>query len=465
MPLLFQKFNGYNNPEHRKREHVNMSADKLAEYIASLYNLLLLSWLNTSKWREFREATEKLAQALDSYLSYMRSQGKKMKEHHISPGVPVTDKTSVQLLKVNDTPSPCLSTLNDAITQKAPYEYVCVAEYAPSDWHKKYEYVQELQNGLTCPCVLCTCSVGGPIGNYLFVWPLPPHITLEAALVENQKVISQIQSSVPVYHHRALRNKLISKFGRISSRTCLADLREFCRVATGDCSAGVTTAQGKIDNRLHEALEMEDPDFVVDLRELNTSHSNRFSTFWEKMRIFLNESSTVHERQHGEVTYMARAISVRDIIQQVAKMCPAGEPIPSEQWVRLKFCPKNPHAATASQYKSQFNVKMMVQKRQFRHYHIDAHYCAALFRYMREFALLFRDLAMFVSLDDKHRIKIGKPNYPVAAAERGRRVLVAQSETFEVGDHDFTKFSIIPSVSFIITIPESIDGSWYDGHV
>ena len=41
----------------------------------------------------------------------------------VSPGVPVTDKTSVQLLKVNDTPSPCLSTLNDTVTQKAPYEY------------------------------------------------------------------------------------------------------------------------------------------------------------------------------------------------------------------------------------------------------------------------------------------------------------------------------------------------------
>lgn len=108
---------------------------------------------------------------------------------------------------------------------------------------------------------------------------------------------------------------------------------------------------------------------------------------------------------------------------------------------------------------------MMVQKRQFRHDHIDAHYCAALFRYMREFALRFCDCSKFVSLDDKHRIKIGEPNYPVAAAERGRRVLVSQNESFEVGDHDFTKFSIIPSISFFINIPESIEGSWYEGEV
>ena len=108
---------------------------------------------------------------------------------------------------------------------------------------------------------------------------------------------------------------------------------------------------------------------------------------------------------------------------------------------------------------------MMVQKRQFRHHHADTHYCAALFRYMREYAIQVRDLAVFVSLDDKHRIKVGEPNFPALAAERGRRVLVGAHVTFEVADHDFTKFSIIPSVSLIVQIPETIDSSWYEGVV
>ena len=34
-----------------------------------------------------------------------------------------------------------------------------------------------------------------------------------------------------------------------------------------------------------------------------------------------------------------------------------------------------------------------------------------------------------------------------------------------MGYHVFTKFSLIPSVSFIINIPESIEGSWYEGAV
>ena len=287
---------------------------------------------------------------------------------------------------------------------------------------------------------------------------------MEAALHENQKIISDVQQNAPVFHRRALRKKLVSKFGRIAPHTSLVYLREFYRLATGDKSASLTTAEEELDLRLRQALEMEDLDLIVDLRELNTNHSDKYAPFWEKMKIYLDEASAVNERRHGTVVYMAKAISVRDLIQEVSKLCP-GECIPSEQWVRLQFCPRNPRAKVASQYKSQFNVKMMIQKRQFRLNHIDAHYCAAIFRYMRDFAICFRNSVLFISMDDKHRIKIGEPNLPLAAAECGRRVLVSCDSTFEVGDHDFAKFSIIPSVTFIIKIPEELDGSWYEGEV
>ena len=70
-----------------------------------------------------------------------------------------------------------------------------------------------------------------------------------------------------------------------------------------------------------------------------------------------------------------------------------------------------------------------------------------------------------VCIDDKHQLKVGEPGFAVAAAERGRKVLVRAGTTFEVGDHDFTKFSIIPSVSLFIDIPERIEEPWYRGQV
>ena len=161
---------------------------------------------------------------------------------------------------------------------------------------------------------------------------------------------------------------------------------------------------------------MKDPDSIIDLCEVNIGHSNKFEIFWENMRVYLNDASSVHERRHGKTTHIEKAISVRNLIAEVAKMCP-DEPVPSEQWVGLQFCPKNPHVTLA--YRSKFHTKVMVQKHQFKHSHVNDYYCAALFCCMKEFASRFRDLAVFISITDKHRIKVGEPSYSVAAAERG----------------------------------------------
>lgn len=96
----------------------------------------------------------------------------------------------------------------------------------------------------------------------------------------------------------------------------------------------------------------------------------------------------------------------------------------------------------------------MVQKRLLRKLHPDEHYCAALFCYQREFAVKYRDYGNFICIDDKHKIKVGEPGLPVAAAERGKEVIVSLNETFVVADHDFTRFSLTPSVILHVDIPE-----------
>ena len=68
-------------------------------------------------------------------------------------------------------------------------------------------------------------------------------------------------------------------------------------------------------------------------------------------------------------------------------------------------------------------------------------------------------------MDDKHSCKVGEPPSPVAAVERGKRVIVGQNQSFQVGDHDFTKISVTPSVILEVNTPDSIEGSFYDGQV
>ena len=74
--------------------------------------------------------------------------------------------------------------------------------------------------------------------------------------------------------------------------------------------------EAEIDKRVVEYLEMEDPDIVIDLREHNHSTSDKFKLFWEQCKAYCQEVTAVHERRHDQVTYLAAAISVRDLIER-----------------------------------------------------------------------------------------------------------------------------------------------------
>lgn len=54
-------------------------------------------------------------------------------------------------------------------------------------------------------------------------------------------------------------------------------------------------------------------------------------------------------------------------------------------------------------------------------------------------------------MDDKHKVNVGEPSYPLAAAERGKQVIVGPNQVMAVGDHDFTKCTLTPSVNFLVS--------------
>ena len=81
-------------------------------------------------------------------------------------------------------------------------------------------------------------------------------------------------------------------------------------------------------------------DILVDLWHQSEGCTAQYDVFWTKCTEYISEYSAVHERQHGDISYMATAISVCDMINQVKQRCPTNTPIPSEAWIRLNFSPK-----------------------------------------------------------------------------------------------------------------------------
>ncbi len=93
-----------------------------------------------------------------------------------------------------------------------------------------------------------------------------------------------------------MKREFYNLYGRIAPKNKPCILRSIYNCLTGDKSAARTTAEESIDERVTEALSMEDPNIIIDLRELNSNGSDRFKVFWEKCSQYLSSCTSVHER-------------------------------------------------------------------------------------------------------------------------------------------------------------------------
>lgn len=179
----------------------------------------------------------------------------------------------------------------------------------------------------------------------------------------------------------------------------------------------------------------------------------------------MEELTAVDDRRHGEA-HFSQFISVADLIRQVEKECPPNTNIPSESSVLFAFMPKNTYSHAAKLYKGKINLQFKVQSRQIRISHPDQHFCAANFKYMREYAVMNRDICSFYCLDDKSKVDYGEPGTAMSTGVRGKKSLVPSSSTLACLDHDLgSKGSLTPSVFLEVNIPESSDESFYRGQV
>ncbi|CAG8839140.1 27981_t:CDS:1, partial [Gigaspora margarita] len=71
----------------------------------------------------------------------------------------------------------------------------------------------------------------------------------------------------------------------------------------------------------------------------------------------------------------------------------------------------------------------------------DAHYCAALFQYFREFCIQYHQWVCLIAADNKHKITIGE-DVAVSTGMRNQCSIVAQESILAAANHDFSKLSL-----------------------
>ena len=333
IPALFHCFSGYHVPEkskHRKCTIDNLSCTALQSCADALFGCLQGAYWSKENWKEFKSSIEKLAKSISDYANYLLKQSVVTKRLHLftEPVRQIADNLSFQILPQSSAGNHGFQELESKLMNRELYEYVVLETVCPQDPRKKYEFIQNLKcYSLTARCTLLTYAHGNYIGNTHFVWKV---CDAEDAFSLSQQTIEMAKKEIPVFHTRAMRYSLLQKFGRVCSTIKPVVLRALYREISNDSSAPNTLSEAEIDERMERVLEMENPDLVVDLRQLSTGKKSKYDAFWDECQKFLQEGigAAVDDRRHQVVTHMAAAVSASDLLEQVKKPCPDETHIP-----------------------------------------------------------------------------------------------------------------------------------------
>ena len=82
------------------------------------------------------------------------------------------------------------------------------------------------------------------------------------------------------------------------------------------------------------------------------------------------------------------------------------ENIPSFSWFKFQFWPKDLYANSGFNYSGRLKIRYIVQKYSMNKVHEDDQYCGAIFNYLKEFSVCFRNHCAMVSTDDKNKINL-----------------------------------------------------------
>ena len=100
-----------------------------------------------------------------------------------------------------------------------------------------------------------------------------------------------------------MRKDIIQSYSREVQSALLRNIFSFI---THDSSAAETAHLEKADESVAVFLaESDDPDLFYDIRKSNGRPTDgSLNPFWDELGMFLDESSIVDDRRHGEVTYL-----------------------------------------------------------------------------------------------------------------------------------------------------------------
>ena len=418
-----------------------------------------------------KEEIEQLALSLNSYATYLDKASDKqtLRQSQSAPVRQVDTHLSIKYISKVESVGSVYNRLDLAMSEIDEFEPLFFDEdihlsegFAFKSYEQRYKYLSDL--ALSSDIHLLHYDPGGSLGAVCFMWKISSNMSSEEVFVADTQILSGLRLKLPEFHTRKMRKDFATAYENIAGITIPPHvLRSIYTTLTNDATS---YQNPELDQRMRLAVLGSEPDLVVDMRHLNKGRpGNTFDQFFDVLEKEVESFVAADERRHN-VEHISQYLSVRDLIEQVKQKLPDDTPIPSEATVLLAFVPKNSHAKVSKLYKGRVPLRLKVQTRQLRASHADDHYCAALFKYMKQYAVKHRDEIKFVCMDDKSKIDFGEPGMFSSSGVRGKKSIVPMNSSLSCLDHDVqSKGSLTPSVVLDVDIPNSVEETFYQGEV
>ena len=480
-PALAQLYDVvWNDLAKKHQTKPRLDSKELAGHVGNLYNHLLRPWMSYQHHGSIKAIVDLTVRRLGNHVAYMEAKSRSLSIKYTDI---VVLEGRVKLAKFDAVTKlpPMPPSMNRAykliaeavIQAPRPYTVVPIDELLPAERRNRARLLLGLHIEHV-PIVLYTYHLGGSHLDQHYVITLPTETTVTIEEIAMSQAIIKVHETVRQNAQRMQSVRAANAFRkRWSAVTELtpAVARGIFQDISGSFVYSKHAKCRDMDKRMMALVEGGDVDVVLDGRACNGRKGSKFDDFWDALGSHLDGQDllAVDERRHGDVsggdrpvTHLADDISMRSLHETVCEQCPDAAH-PSLRWMEYQFWPKNTLFQSAVQYTGRFAVSMMVQSRQLRKDHDDIIVGHVEFKYLKEFCCKYRTLVDLVAEDDKHKVSVGEPGYPVAAAQKTRRVVVGKHKILAAADHDFTRCSLIPSVALIINVPEHSHESFYAG--
>lgn len=477
LPRDLQAFHSYNNWQEKKQARPSLEKPKLESLKSMLGDLLLQPWISRQRFKICLEWVEGIVSCLEKYIRYLDKKTELNAKSNTLTTCIRNPATDIEVhIRERSSLVALIPQVYKAVSQvlsgKESYQPVDLGEFAPTDRFERRSWLNNLQ--LHFPVSIYRYQHGNALGTQNFVWRIPDNPE-DRDETEQACTISKLNEQMPKYSTRAMKRDYLNTY-YYATGADKSLLRNIFKVLTRDEACAKNPTEAEVDERVMRFLvdsDVMEDEIVHDLRRLNGNpNSTQFDVFWDEVQAYFNEVSTaVNDRRHGKSNYyLPFALSIEDLRDTIKKRIEAGvhrgAPIPSAEWLRLQFCPLNPYARQAIQYTGRFQLKFKVQQRLIRKEHVDSKFGTVQYNLMKQFALMWREDALMMYVDDKATVPIGEPEEPLSTGVRGHnKVLVPVDGPLAALDHDWHTAGVVPSVAFIAEIPESASDSFYNGKI